>query len=155
MEPQEYDEIIKHQERASMQWRPWRWCVVALAVVLLGCSSDNATPPLTGTWTGSLQDSLAGRGTLVLTISQTNRQLTGTWQSTFPDTRNNNSGTLSGTGPARDLLITMVWSTAQPGACSFTVTAMLDPNDDDHFTGTYVPVTCGQPESGSLDVTRR
>src|SRR6266704_2290654 len=138
-----------------MRWRPWWWWVVALVVGILSCSSDNDPKPVTGTWTGALQDSLAGRGALVLNLSQTNRQLTGTWQSTFPDARNNNGGTLSGTGPAQDLMITMVWSTAQPGACSFTVTAMLDPNDDDHFTGTYVPVTCGQPESGSLDVTRR
>jgi hypothetical protein len=137
-----------------MRWRPWRWCVLALAMGLLGCSSDNDPQPLTGTWTGTLQDSLAGRGALVLNISQVNRQLTGTWQSTFPDGRNNNGGTLSGTGPAQDLMITMVWSSAQPGACSFTVTAMLDNNDEDHFTGTYVPLNCAQPESGSLDVTR-
>ena len=138
-----------------MQWIPWRWCALALAVVILGCSSDNDPRPLTGTWTGQLQDSLAGRGTLVLNISQTNRQLMGTWQSTFPDARHNNGGPLSGTGPAQDLLITMVWSAAQPGACSFTVTAMLDNNDEDHFTGTYTPFNCAQPESGSFDVTRR
>jgi hypothetical protein len=96
VEPQAYDEIIRHQERASMPWRPWRWWVLALAVGLLGCSSDNATPPVTGTWTGPLQDSLAGRGTLVLTLSQTQRQLTGTWQSTFPDARHNNGGRCRG-----------------------------------------------------------
>jgi hypothetical protein len=137
-----------------MQWRRWRWCVLALGAALLSCSSDNDPKPLTGTWTGTLQDSLAGRGTLVLNISQAQRQLTGTWQSTFPDGQYTNGGTLSGIGPAQDLLITMVWTTAQPGACSFTVTAMLDNNDEDHFTGTYSPFNCTQPESGSLDVTR-
>ena len=138
-----------------MPWSSWRWGAVALAVILLGCASDHTTPPITGTWTGPLQESRAGRGTLVLTLSQTARQVTGTWQSTFPDVRYNNGGTLSGTRPPRDLLRTMVWATAQPGACSFTVTAMLDPNDDDHCTGTYVPMSCGQPTRGSLDVTRR
>jgi hypothetical protein len=137
-----------------MQWRPGWWWALALVVGSLSCSSDNDPKPLTGTWTGTLQDSLAGRGTLVLHLSQAHRQLTGTWQSTFAEARNNNGGTLSGTGPARDLLITLVWSTAQPGACSFTVTAMLDINDEDHFTGTYVPFNCTQPESGSLDVAR-
>src|SRR2546422_9230659 len=121
-----------------MRWRPWQWWALALAVWILSCSSDNDPKPLTGTWTGTLQDSLAGRGALVLNLSQTNRQLTGTWQSTFPDTRNNNGGTLSGTEPAQDLMITMGWSTAQPGACSFTVTALLDINNDEHSTGTYV-----------------
>ena len=137
-----------------MQWRAWRWGVLVLVVVLLSCSSDNDPKPLTGTWTGTLQDSLAGRGVLVLNISQVNRQLTGTWQSTFSDARNNNGGTLSGTGPGQDLMITMVWSTVQPGACSFTVSAMLDNNDEDHFTGTYTPLNCAQPASGSLDVHR-
>jgi len=137
-----------------MQWRRWRWCVLALGAALLSCSSDNDPKPLTGTWTGTLQESLGGRWTLVLNISQAQRQLTGTWQSTFPDGQYTNGGTLSGIGPAQDLLITMVWTTAQPGACSFTVTAMLDNNDEDHFTGTYSPFNCTQPESGSLDVTR-
>jgi hypothetical protein len=138
-----------------MQCRPWRWGVLMLVIALLSCSSDHDPQPLTGTWTGTLQDSLAGRGGLVLQISQTNRQLTGTWQSTFPDARNNNAGPLSGTGPGQDLMITMVWSSTQPGACSFTVTALLDINDEDHVTGTYVPFNCTQPQSGSLDVTRQ
>ena len=138
-----------------MQWRAGRWWAVAMVVGLLGCSSDNEPKPLTGAWTGTLQDSLAGRGSLVLNLSQTNQQVTGTWQSTFPDASNNNGGTLSGTGPGQDLMITMVWSTVQPGACSFTVTAMLDNNNEDHFTGTYVPFNCAQLDSGSLDVTRQ
>src|SRR5262245_33698009 len=142
----------------AMRWTPRGWAhwgiTLALAFGIFNCSGDNNPKPLTGTWTGTLQDSLAGRGTVVLNISQANQQLSGTWQSTFPDPRNNNGGTLSGTGPAKDLLITMVWSATQPGACSFTVTAMLDNNDEDHFTGTYTPFNCTQPESGSLDVMR-
>lgn len=142
-----------------MRWTPRGWAqwgiTLALAFGLCHCSSDNNPKPLTGTWTGALQDSLAGRGTLVLTISQVNKQLSGTWQSTFPDARNNNGGMLSGTGVGQDLLITMVWTTTQPGACSFSVTAMLDGNDEDHVTGTYTPLNCTQPESGSLDVMRQ
>src|SRR5215831_10501831 len=138
-----------------MRWRVWRWCMLALVVGLLGCSSDNDPKPLTGTWTGTLQDSLAGRGTLVLNISQANRQLTGTWQSTFPDARNNNGGTLSGTGPAQDLLITMVWSTAQPRACSFTVTAMLDYEDVLLLVGSLTSlVTCPLRSAGITPLPR-
>ena len=136
--------------------RQWytRGLTLLLALAILGCSEDTGPEPLTGTWTGTLQDSLGGRGTLRLEISQTNRQLTGTWQRTFADAQHNSGGALSGTGPAQDLLITMVWSTTQSGACSFTVSAMLDNNDEDHFTGTYTPLNCAQPTSGSLDVHR-
>jgi len=143
-----------------MQWRPW-WCAAALAVVLLGCSSGDTPNDLTGTWTGTIQDSRAGRGMLLLSLSHANTQLTGSWQQTFPDARHNTGGTLSGTASARlsgnpqDVLIIMIWSPTQAGACTFTVEATLDNNDLDHFTGTYAPVDCPQPTSGSLDVTRR
>jgi hypothetical protein len=142
-----------------MRWRPRWWWALALAVGLLGCSSGT-TNNLTGTWTGPIQDSQAGRGMLLLSLSHVNMQLTGSWQQTFPDTRNNTGGTLSGTASPRlsgspsDVVITMIWSPAQAGACTFTVEAMLDNNDLDHFTGTYAPVDCPQPASGSLDVRR-
>jgi hypothetical protein len=143
-----------------MQWGLWRWWALALAVVFLGCSSGDTSNDLTGTWTGSIQDSRAGRGQLLLHLSHVNTQLTGTWQQTFPDAQNNTGGTLSGTashrlsGNPRDVLITMLWSPAQAGACTFTVEATLDNDDLDHFTGTYAPVDCPQPASGSFDVTR-
>jgi hypothetical protein len=147
-----------------MQWTPRRWSTwgitLALALVILGCDDDEVNR-LTGTWTGTVQDSLAGQGTLILSLSHVNTQLTGTWQSTFPDTRFNQGGTLSGaasdrlSGSPRDVLITMVWSPSQADACSFTVEATRDNNDDDHFTGTYTSVNCARPESGTLDVTRR
>ena len=147
----------------GMQRTPRRWYAwgIMLVLVILGCSNDPDPNNLTGTWTGTVQDSLAGRGTLLLTLSHVNTQLTGTWQITFPEAQINNGGTLSGTASNRltgrpsDLLITMVWSPAQATACSFTVEAMLDNNDEDHFTGTYTPLNCTRPESGSLDVTRR
>jgi hypothetical protein len=97
---------------------------------------------------------------LLLSLSQVNTQLTGSWQQTFPDAQHNAGGTLTGTasarvsGDPRDVLITMIWSPTQTGACTFTVEAMLDNNDLDHFTGTYTPVDCLQPTSGSFDVTR-
>ena len=148
-----------------MQWtlrRRYAWSItLILALVILGCSEDPDPNRLTGTWTGTIQDSLAGRGTLLLNLSHVNTQLTGTWQSTFPDARNNTGGTLSGTASTRlsgrpsDLVITMVWSPSQADACSFTVDATLDNNDEDHFTGTYAPFNCARPESGSLDVARR
>ena len=155
-------EVSHHVVRTGqcMPWQLWRWGAVALVVGLLSCSNGDTPNDLTGTWTGTIQDSRAGRGMLVLSLSHVNTQLTGTWQQTFPDAQNNTAGTLTGTaspqltGNPHDVLITMLWSPAQAGACTFTVEATLDNNDLDHFTGTYAPVNCLQPTSGSFDVTR-
>ena len=143
-----------------MQWRPWRWWALALALGSLGCANGDTSNNLTGTWSGTIQQSRAGRGMLLLSLSHVNTQLTGTWQQTFPDARHNTGGTLSGaasnqlSGNPSEVLITMIWSAAQAEACSFTVEATLDNNDLDHFTGTYAPFNCAQPEGGSLDVMR-
>jgi hypothetical protein len=133
--------------------------VLAALLTLLECSGGRESD-LTGTWTGTLQDSRAGRGMLLLHLAHVNMQLTGTWQQTFPDPQNTTGGTLTGTASRRltgnpsDVLITMLWAPAQAGACGFTVEARLDNNDLNHFTGTYASTACPQAASGSLDVTR-
>jgi hypothetical protein len=136
-----------------MQGTQWRQYVgsIVLALALLGCSGDEE-PTLTGAWTGTIEDNIAGTGAILLTISQSGAQLNGTWQFTFANPIDNNGGTLSGTGgnPA----IALVLSTSQLQACSFTVAANLDEDNDDHFTGTYAAFNCTRAQSGGLDVTR-
>lgn len=132
------------------QWRRYaRSIVFALALPLLGCGGDDV-PNLVGTWTGTIQNSVAGTGTLLLSISQSNIQLSGTWQTTYPDPNNNNGGTLSGT--VDEPAIALVLTTTKSRACSFTVAANLE--DDHHFTGTYASFNCATTEAGTLDVTR-
>ncbi len=134
-------------------WRRYAGSIVlALTLALLGCSGDEE-PNLTGTWTGTIQDSFAGPGTLLLSISQSGTQLTGTWQSTFSDTTNNNGGSLSGT-VGGDNAIALVLTASRSQACSFTVAATRDGDNDNHFTGTYASFNCALAESGSLDVRR-
>ncbi|HSX78451.1 MAG TPA: hypothetical protein VLQ80_07780 [Candidatus Saccharimonadia bacterium] len=132
-------------------WRRYGWSIMlALTLALLGCSGDDG-PNLTGTWTGTIQDSLAGTGTALFTFSQTGSNVSGTWQFTFQNPVNNAAGTLSGT--AGDPAIALTLSAAQPQACSFTVVANFD--DDDHVTGTYTTFNCTLSQSGSLDVNRQ
>jgi hypothetical protein len=88
-----------------------------------------------------------------LTISQNGTQLTGTWQSTFSDTTNNNGGSLSGT-VGGDTSIALVLTASRPQACSYTVAATRDEDNDNHFTGTYASFNCALAQSGSLDVRR-
>ena len=135
-------------------WRRYGESIVlglVLALAMWGCSGGEED--LTGTWTGTLQDSVGGIGTILLTISQSDSQLTGTWQSTFPDPANNNGGTLSGT--VGDPSIALVLTTSRPPACSFTVAASRDEDDEDHFTATYASLNCARQQGGNLDVTRQ
>ena len=123
--------------------------VLVLALAVLGCGGGD--DDLGGTWTGTVQDNLAGTGTALFTFSQGDSRLTGNWQFTFPDPRNNSGGTLSGTVSDDSISLSLV--SAQPQACSFTVAAERD--DDDRFTGTYTAFTCALQENGGLDVHRQ
>jgi len=136
---------------AETPWRRYGWSIVlVLTLALLGCSGDDESD-LTGTWTGTIQDSVAGTGTVLFTFSQTGTTVSGTWQFTFQNPVNNSGGNLSGT--ADDPQIALTLFAAQPQACSFTVAAEFD--DDDHFTGTYTGFNCTLLPSGSLDVHRQ
>ena len=65
--------------------RRYGWSIVlVLTLALLGCSGDD-DPNLTGTWTGTLQDSFVGTGTALFTFSQTGTNVDRTWQFTFPN----------------------------------------------------------------------
>ena len=138
----------------TMPGTPWRRyggsIVLALVLALLGCSGDEERN-LAGTWTGTVQDNIAGVGTILFTFSQSDAKVTGTWQSTFAESANNNGGTLSGT--VGDPAIALVLTSTRSQACSFTVAANRD--DENHFTGTYAAFDCARIESGSLDVTRQ
>ena len=130
----------------------WRRCGASLVLVLALLSCTGGESDLTGTWTGTITDSVAGIGTLSLTMTQTATQLTGTWQSTFADPTNNNGGNLSGSVAAAS--IALVLAAAQPQACSLTVAVTRDNEPADHFTGTYVAFNCARAQNGSLEVTR-
>lgn len=142
------------KERGTMPGTPWRRyggsIVLALVLALLGCAGDEERN-LTGTWTGTIQNNIAGVGTILFTFSQSGSKVTGTWQSTFAESANNNGGTLSGT--VGDPSIALVLTTTRTQACSYTVAANRD--DEDHFTGTYVAFDCTRTESGSLDIARQ
>lgn len=154
--------IQDHQDKESagsvraggtMPGTPWRSyggsIVLALLLALVGCGGNERN--LTGTWTGTIQDSIAGTGVFLFTFTQTDMTVTGTWQSTFVDPANNNGGPLSGT--VGDPSIALILSTSRPPACSFTVAANRD--NENHFMGTYTAFNCSSAQGGSLDVNRQ
>ena len=137
------------RRRPGAVWHRYGASLV-LVLTLLRCTGGESD--LTGTWTGTITDSVAGIGALSLTITQTASQLTGTWQSTFADPTNTNGGSLSGSVAASS--IALVLFAAQPQACELTVAVTRDNEAVDHFTGTYVAFNCARAESGSLEATR-
>src|SRR5947209_8350287 len=92
--------------RQTAWWRYAGSLVIAVMLAILGCSGGEE-PTLTGTWTGTITDNLAGVGSVLFTMTQTGGQLTGTWQSTFADPTNNNGGTLSGTISGNAIALTL------------------------------------------------
>ena len=137
------------RRRPGTGWRRYGVSIV-LVLTLLRCTGGESD--LTGTWTGTITDSVAGIGALSLTITQTASQLTGAWQSTFADPANTNGGSLSGSVAAAS--IALVLSAAQPQACALTVAVTRDNEAAEHLTGTYVAFNCARAESGSLEATR-
>jgi hypothetical protein len=121
--------------------------VLALALAIVGCGGDDDLN-LTGTWTGTVQDNIAGTGTIIFTFSQTDTQVIGTWNIAFPT--NNIGGNLSGT--VNDPAITLALSASQPQNCILAVGANSD--GDNSFNGTYNPANCGPTGVGS-DVDRQ
>jgi hypothetical protein len=58
-------------------------CVLALGVV--GCGGDDDEDHLSGNYRGTMQDSLAGTGTITATLVQTDSTVTETFQTSFPE----------------------------------------------------------------------
>jgi hypothetical protein len=127
-------------------------CFVAMSLCLSACDDQPAGPTgpdITGTWTGTLNDSLAGVGTVRLTIIQSGSRLSGTWASTFQDPTFSNSGTLTGTYSGTSATITL--TPGGQGACPFRVTATPTATA---ITGTYAAVNCQIAIGGSVTVTK-
>ena len=57
-------------------------------ILALACGGDSPMSPsgtVSGTWTGTIMDSLLGTGSVRVTLSQSGSTISGTWSATFPD----------------------------------------------------------------------
>jgi hypothetical protein len=109
-------------------------------------SSTTAAPPtLSGTYSGSVQDSRGAGGPVTLVLTHATPYVTGTWHGPEPVWRALN-GTVTGNAIAGTLLPSA--STACPFRLSATVSG-------DRMTGTFSSFECASPVSGTLDLTRQ
>lgn len=139
-----------------------RIVVVVLVTVALGaCEQDSVvspTPALAGEWSGRITDSLAGEGTMRLTIGQRGPGLSGTWASTFPDGSFNRSGSFSGTMVGSPFVLFL--RPSLPIVCSPDVTltgtlAMTTTVNGDKLIGSYTVLNCSGVMTGTVDVERQ
>jgi hypothetical protein len=130
--------------------------LVMIWVALGGCDGDDEPHDanVAGTFRGTIQDSIAGPGTLTVTLAQDDSDLRGTYQTTFADPRNNSAGSVEGEvqGNAVTLTATPSVTPFVPTACPFNVTAIVN---GDQISGTYAAFNCTVAVSGSLTLTRQ
>lgn len=134
-----------------------RLVVVTILVSLVsfhaaGCGSSPSSPSSTsiaGTWTGSINDSALGPGSVRITFNQSGGPLTGTWSATFANGALTNTGSLSGSMNGSD--ISAILTPTDPLACPYNVTATRNGNT---ITGTYAAFNCTASVSGSVSVTK-
>jgi hypothetical protein len=100
---------------------------------------------LSGTYSGTVQDSRGGGGPVTLTLTHSTSYVTGTWHGPEPVWRALN-GTVSGGAIAATLLPSV--STA----CPYSLAAHAAGN---RITGTFSSFNCSVPVSGTVDLTRQ
>ena len=132
--------------------------LVMIWVALAGCGGDDDDDKndanVAGTFRGTIQDSIAGTGTITVTLAQDDSDLIGTYQTTFADPRNNSAGSVEGEvhGNAATLTATPSVTPFVPTACPFNVTAIVN---GAQINGTYAAFNCTVAVSGSLTLTRQ
>ena len=126
---------------------------LVLAVVLLAACASSPTGPTafsySGTWSGTINDSLGGPGTTSMTMSQSGSDIVGTWQATFTG-GGNNGGTLAGVINGQEVLIEMYPS--DPSTCPFAAVAQRSGST---LAGTYAAFNCTVAVTGSVNVTKQ
>ena len=129
----------------------WALLLVIALAPLAACDSDDnpmaPSNPLTGTWTGTIDDNTGGMGTARVTLNQSGSTLTGTWATSLPGSDNGGSLTGSVNGSA----LSIVLDTSDPTSCPFNLTATVNGN---RMTGTYAAFNCSIVVTGSLDLTK-
>ena len=123
-----------------------RLLVLALALLLSACGVGGSD--YSGSYVGSVVDTVGGAGTASITIAQSGSQLSGSWQIGFGSLVN--SGSLQGVASGNSVSAQLLPSRA--GACPYTLTATRSGNT---LSGNYSAFNCTQPLSGTFTGTRQ
>jgi hypothetical protein len=116
-----------------------------------GSSGGNSTPSFSysGTWTGTINDSLAGAGSITVTLVQAGSNIAGTWQALFPAVGGSNGGNVVGVIDNTQVIAQL--NPSDPATCPFDVVAVRSGNT---LSGTYAAFDCSIAVTGTLVVSR-
>ena len=119
-------------------------------------SPDAKKPPLTvtGAWSGTLEDNLAGPGTLDVDFTEApNGQLSGNWSFAFSE--GTNFGTIVGKATTKKIVIQFIFAPKAPYVhCKFSMTDAHASDTD--IAGKYHFTACGphtHDEHGTLEIS--
>jgi len=152
--------VIK--EEIVKQWNSWFTpqfisvvfaCILVLTLISCGGDGGNSSPfgSVSGNYAGTIQDSVAGAGTVKGTLSESGSSLSGTFQATSANQQQFLSGTVSGT--INGTSITLTFTPSVPTSCPANIT--LNQVSATQLTGTYAAFNCTQADSGTINVTRQ
>lgn len=147
--------------RTSLAW------LAAVVLTATACGGRTPTSPddvnsaiLTGTWTGDIDESYGGRGTLRLTIEQTRFALGGTFRIDFENAARSRSGSLSGNVDAPPLSQRMQLSSSGGFDCAAgqspqSFAQLTWTESGNRMTGTYAGFGCLGAFTGTFDIRRQ
>lgn len=137
-----------------------RQTAFAFVLTLVACGASAAcsglskltgpsTASVSGTWSGTItSNQVAGNGAARVTISQTDDKLSGTWNTTGPNSPD--SGSL--TGFVDGSAVSMTLSPSVPTSCTSTATVTVSGNS---MTGTYAAFNCTVAAAGGIALTKQ
>jgi len=118
----------------------------SLVFVLAACTSGGFS--YTGSWSGTINDSVAGAGTITASLAQSGSTFAGTWQAVFSSGTNGGSltGTVNGTSVIVDL------EPSSTSACPYNVVAS---RSGSQLSGNYSAYNCTGTITGTLSITKQ
>jgi len=124
-----------------------------LAVGLSACGGSGGGPgastfSYSGTWTGTIVDSIGGAGTMTVTIVQSGANIAGTWQALAPGLTN--GGNVVGIVDNTQVLAQL--NPSDPTTCPFDVVAVRSGST---LSGTYAAFDCTVAVTGTLVLNRQ
>lgn len=123
--------------------------LVFVAVGLTACSSGGGPAPFNygGQWSGTIQDSVAGSGTITATLTQSGSSIGGTWQATFLAGVNGGSavGVINGSQVALEL------HPSDAMACPYNVVAHRTGST---LSGNYSAFNCTGTITGTVTISK-